>query len=74
MNLILRFSWAASRLPQFATLPPAYLVLLLEVAEIFRRSVWFIFRIEWEMVNTELKKQVQVNKVEKCEVALIEKT
>lgn len=35
----------------------AHLVFLLEAAEIFRRSVWFIFRIEWEMVNTELKKQ-----------------
>jgi len=74
LNLLLRFSWAASRLPLFAALPPSQLVLLLEVAEIFRRSVWFIFRIEWEMVNTELKKQAQLNNAEHCEVALIEKT
>jgi hypothetical protein len=67
VNLVLRFSWAANRLPLFATLPPSHLVLLVEVAEIFRRSMWFIFRIEWEMVNTELKKQAKLNNSEDCE-------
>jgi hypothetical protein len=47
----------ANRLTMFAHLSPAHLVLLIEMAEICRRSVWFVFRIEWEMVNTELKKQ-----------------
>lgn len=78
MNLCLRFSWAANRLPLFAGLPPAQLVLLLEVAEIFRRSLWFIFRIEWEMVNSELKKHKQTqdlssNYKEEIEMLLADK-
>lgn len=69
INLFLRFSWAASRLPVFARLPPAHLILLIEVAEIVRRSMWFIFRIEWEMVKTETP-----NRESEESTMLIEKT
>ena len=78
INLFLRFSWAANRIPMLAQMPPAQLILLVEMAEIFRRSMWFIFRIEWEMVNTELKKlqhpQDHPSKgIEESEMLLLEK-
>ncbi len=50
VNLILRFSWAINRVPQLQNVHPAHLVLIVEVAEIIRRSIWSIFRIEWEVI------------------------
>ena len=34
----------------FATLHPSHLILFIEVAEVFRRAMWNIFRIEWEII------------------------
>ena len=50
VNLILRFSWKATRLPWFASLHSSHLVLLLELAEVGRRALWNMIRIEWEIV------------------------
>ena len=50
INLALRFSWAANRIPYFQTLHPSHLILIVEIAEVFRRSMWNIFRVEWEII------------------------
>ena len=50
LNLVLRFSWAANRISGLKNQHPSHLILLLELAEVFRRSVWNIFRIEWEII------------------------
>jgi hypothetical protein len=49
-NLVLRFSWAANFFPLFASLHPASLILLVEVAEVCRRWLWIFFRVEWEII------------------------
>jgi len=56
LNLILRFSWASNRIQSLASLPASHLVLMIELAEVMRRSMWNIFRIEWEInqVNRNL--------------------
>ena len=54
-NLILRFAWAANKLSLFAELDAANLVLCLELIEVFRRSVWNMYRIEWEIISVEAK-------------------
>jgi hypothetical protein len=53
LNLLLRFSWAANRIEGLSSLPPSQLVLIVELAEVFRRAVWNIFRIEWEINQQE---------------------
>jgi hypothetical protein len=53
LNLFLRFSWAANRIEGLSSLPPSQLVLIIELAEVFRRAVWNIFRIEWEINQQE---------------------
>jgi hypothetical protein len=54
VNLILRFSWTANFFPFFSQLHPASLIFIVEMAEIFRRWFWIIFRVEWEiLVQTE---------------------
>lgn len=50
VNLILRFSWTANYFPLFASLHPASLIFIVEVAEVFRRWFWIIFRVEWEIL------------------------
>lgn len=50
VNLILRFSWTANYFPIFAFLHPASLIFLVEIAEVFRRWFWIIFRVEWEIL------------------------
>ena len=50
INLILRFSWAANRIPQLGGLHSSHLVLMVELLEVCRRSMWNIIRIEWEVV------------------------
>ncbi len=50
INLVLRFSWRASRLRWFRSLPSSSLVLVLEVLEVCRRALWNIIRIEWEVI------------------------
>lgn len=50
VNMVLRFAWAANRLSYFAKMHPSNLMLLLELAEIVRRSIWNVFRVEWEII------------------------
>ena len=50
MNLVIRFSWAANRIPSLAALHASHLVLMVETAEVLRRAVWNLFRIEWEII------------------------
>lgn len=49
INFILRFSWYANRLTYFKQLHSSHLLLIVEIAEVFRRSMWNMFRIEWEV-------------------------
>lgn len=66
-NLVLRFSWAANRIAGLSSLPPTHLILLVEMAEVVRRAIWNIFRIEWEINQQEksvsLKLDDKVRKV-----------
>ena len=50
INLFLRFMWAANRIPVLEKLHPTHLVLLVELAEVSRRAMWNIFRVEWEVI------------------------
>lgn len=50
INLIIRFSWAANRIPMLASFHASHLVLMVELAEVARRAMWNIFRIEWEIL------------------------
>ena len=50
VNLLLRFSWTANYFPLFASLHPASLIFFVEIAEVFRRWFWIIFRVEWEIL------------------------
>lgn len=59
LNLILRFSWAANRVAGLSSLPSSQLVLIIELAEVFRRAVWNIFRIEWEINQNEKNLQMK---------------
>ena len=54
-NLVLRFAWAANQFEPFASLDPSTLVLILELVEVLRRSVWNMYRIEWEIISAESK-------------------
>ena len=47
-DMALRFIWALS---VFGGVPGRAGMLFFEVVEIFRRTVWAIFRIEWEVVT-----------------------
>lgn len=47
INLVLRFSWASNRFPYFNQMHASHLVLIVELAEVFRRSMWNLLRIEW---------------------------
>eukprot|EP01037_Dinobryon_pediforme_P046854 gene46854-60469_t len=50
LNLTLRFSWAMNRLPWFKELDMTVVILSIELGEIFRRAMWNVFRIEWEII------------------------
>lgn len=52
VNLVLRFSWLINRVPGMQNMHTSVIVLILELGEIFRRALWFIFRIEWEILVT----------------------
>ena len=54
-NLVLRFAWAANKLAFFSGMDAASLVLCLELVEVFRRSVWNMYRIEWEIISVEAR-------------------
>ena len=50
INLVLRFSWTATMVPALAHWDSASLVLLVELAEVLRRAMWNVFRVEWEII------------------------
>jgi hypothetical protein len=62
-NLFLRFAWAANKFEAFAGLDASTLVLALELVEVFRRSVWNMYRIEWEIITVESKDKLLDSKV-----------
>ena len=62
-NLVLRFAWAANKFEAFAGLDASTLVLALELVEVFRRSVWNMYRIEWEIITVESKDKLLDSKV-----------
>jgi EXS family len=49
-NFFLRFMWAANFFPFFARFHPATLIFIIEIVEVFRRWIWIIFRVEWEII------------------------
>lgn len=55
INLVFRFSWAANRFTVFKQLHASHLVLLVEIAEVVRRSLWNMIRIEWEVLVQQEK-------------------
>jgi hypothetical protein len=50
LNLLLRFSWTINRLPGMSHVHSSVIVLIIELGEIFRRAVWNVIRIEWEVI------------------------
>ena len=50
INLVLRFSWTVNRIPGMNHIHSSVIVLVIEIAEVFRRAMWNIFRIEWEII------------------------
>lgn len=50
INLLLRFSWAANRIPSLSHLHASHLILLVELGEVMRRAMWNVLRIEWEVI------------------------
>ena len=61
INLFLRFSWTATMVPALASLDSPTLVLIVEVAEVLRRSMWNIFRVEWEIISSQDKATVSAS-------------
>lgn len=55
INFMLRFSWTIHRLPGMNMLHSSIIVLVIELGEIIRRSIWNLFRIEWEMIVQQEK-------------------
>ena len=50
INVIIRFAWAANRIPSLAAIHASHLMLMVELAEVARRAMWNLFRIEWEII------------------------
>ncbi len=50
INFILRFSWTVNRLPGMNHIHSSIIVLMIEIGEVFRRAMWNLFRIEWEIL------------------------
>lgn len=55
VNFVLRFSWLVNRLPGADHLHSSIIVLVIEVGEVFRRALWNIYRIEWEVISQQEK-------------------
>ena len=59
LNFILRFSWLLRFYENDLSFTKDQYVLLLQFLEVFRRGVWNIFRLEWELIKVtrdQLKK------------------
>lgn len=50
LNLLLRFSWAITRIHYFSSFHSSLIVLIIEVGEVCRRSMWNVLRVEWEIL------------------------
>ena len=50
VNLLLRFSWTVNRIPGLEHIHSSIIILFIEIGEVVRRSMWNIFRIEWEVI------------------------
>lgn len=50
LNLLLRFSWTINRLPGMSHVHSSVIVLIIEIGEVFRRAMWNMIRIEWEVI------------------------
>lgn len=55
INFILRFSWLINRVPFFQHYHSSVIILIIEIGEVFRRCLWALIRIEWEVVNIDRK-------------------
>jgi hypothetical protein len=55
INFIFRFSWAINRVPGLERLHSSIIVLVIEIGEIIRRSLWNFYRIEWEVIVQQEK-------------------
>lgn len=55
INLIFRFSWMINRLPGMNHIHSSIIVLVIEIGEIIRRSLWNILRVEWEVINQQIR-------------------
>lgn len=63
LNFFLRFSWLLNRFPGFEKLHSSIIILIIEIGEIIRRSIWNLIRIEWEILLQQDKvsdKQIQL--------------
>lgn len=69
LNFFLRFAWAANRLSFFQSMHPSHLILLIESAEIFRRAIWNIFRVEWEVMVMEEREKLSESEIDEIELA-----
>jgi hypothetical protein len=69
LNFFLRFAWASNRLPIFHAMHPSHLILLIEGAELFRRALWNIFRVEWEVMVIEEREKLEEVKIAEFEMA-----
>lgn len=49
-NLLLRFTWAAKFFFDMSSIPPAHMILILELCEVIRRFLWIFLRVEWEII------------------------
>jgi cellulose synthase/poly-beta-1,6-N-acetylglucosamine synthase-like glycosyltransferase len=65
INCLLRFSWYINRLPGMNHIHSSIIVLIIEIGEVFRRSMWNIIRIEWEIINQQDKALVGKELVDK---------
>ncbi len=61
INFVLRFSWTINRIPGMNHVHSSVIVLIIEIAEVFRRAIWNIFRIEWEIIVQQEKSIVKDN-------------
>jgi hypothetical protein len=57
INLALRFSWTINRIPGMNHIHSSIIVLIIEIGEVFRRAMWNLYRIEWEIIVQQEKFQ-----------------
>jgi hypothetical protein len=57
INLVLRFAWLSNHVEALRGMHATQLVLLIEIAEVVRRAIWNVFRVEWELISKTLKER-----------------